>query len=202
MGRKRTTKTRKGARPKYLPHTRDSEDYPVERHSLAPWHGLFDMLPLRADQEKSWATYLKKQAAHANALDRDGTNIFWRAAQIGDALAVNVLLREGFSSLAAERDAKYGIDSCEVALIEGHATLAKSIRPFCEKHHQRLVEKTSPSTPRIKALRKKKPPRTMRSTMRGLWRRVGRRMGLVRRRFERETSFSEYRLSQDLRPSA
>lgn len=142
----------------------------------APWHGLYAMLPLcDVREEQHWEACLlhfPEVQGLVEAADGDGANLLWRVAQRGDGRAAHVLLKHGYSGLAARRDATYGLDAREVARAEGHAVLAKTLSAFAGGPKDRAASRSRRRAP---------------FSWRGVAKRIGRSLGLVRAKFERDS---------------
>ena len=139
----------------------------------APWHGLYVMLPLcDVREEQHWEACLLHFQGLVEAADGDGANLLWRVAQRGDGRAAHVLLKHGYSGLAARRDATYGLDAREVARAEGHAVLAKTLSAFAGGAKDRAASRSRRRAP---------------FSWRGVAKRIGRSLGLVRAKFERDS---------------
>ena len=144
----------------------------------APWHGLYAMLPLcDVREEQHWEACLLHFHGQIEAADGDGANLLWRVAQRGDDRAAHVLLKHGYSGLTARRDARYGLDAHEVARAEGHAVLAKTLSAFAGGPKDRAASLSRRRAPFWRAT----------CSWRGVAKRIGRSLGLVSAKFERDS---------------
>lgn len=158
-----------------------------EPHNEPPWQGLYDMLPLDPTEVSRFEDYLLTKLDIIEAEDVDGANLVWRVAQIGDEQAMNALLRNGCSFLTARRDARYGIDAHKVAHLEGHESLANSLRAYTENAKNRVHHRPSEVTI---FNHRHRVPVSAASAVRGFLKRVLRKIGYLRPKFERESGLS------------
>lgn len=95
----------------------------------APWQALYDLMPLRADEAVLFEEHLGREMIWARMVDTErGATLLWRAAQLGDGLAVDIMLRKRLGDLASLRDTS-GLDAVAVAKLEGHHNIAKRLAP-------------------------------------------------------------------------
>ena len=107
----------------------------------APWQALYDLMPLRPDERDLFEKHLDREIIWARMKDTErNATLLWRAAQLGDAVAVSIMIRKRLGDLAGERDSG-GLNAMEVAKLEGHHECARLLEPFVRD------ECVTPNTP-------------------------------------------------------
>ena len=107
----------------------------------APWQALYDLMPLRPDERDLFEKHLDREIIWARMKDTErNATLLWRAAQLGDAVAVAIMIRKRLGDLAGERDSG-GLNAMEVARLEGHHDCARLLEPFVRD------ECVTPNTP-------------------------------------------------------